>query len=421
MRRFRFIHAADLHLDTPFEDIRRVAPHVADALRDASLDAWDGLVGLTIEQEAAFLLLAGDIYDGAERGVRAQLRFLRGLERLTQKGIQVFVVHGNHDPLDGWSAIPRFPDGVKVFGTEVEAAPVEHGGERLATVYGISYSTRDITENLAVRFRKGPGAGLHIGLLHCNAGNNPQHAPYSPCSLDGLRAAGMDYWALGHIHQHQVMDRDPWIVYPGNLQGRSPKSSEQGEKGAIVVEVQGHRVQGARFVALDRVRFLTLDVDVSDAEGLPDIGRDLRASAARTRAANPGRGLVLRATLTGRGGAHSDLRRPGAVEELLEDLRGDVEGERPFLWWESVRDDTTTALDRDAILARGDFSAELLCVSQSLISDGGGAAAFLAAQDEPLRRAVRRLLLDVDPVEAADLLRDAEALALEMLEEGGEA
>lgn len=420
MRKFRFVHAADLHLDTPFEGVRQVAPRIADALRDASLDAWDGLVELTIEQDAAFLLLAGDIYDGAERGVRAQLRFLRGLERLTQKGIQVFVVHGNHDPLDGWSAIPRFPDGVKVFGAEVEAAPVVHGGERLATVYGISYSSRNVTDNLAARFRKGQGAGLHIGLLHCNAGNNLLHAQYSPCTLDDLRSSGMDYWALGHIHQHQVMDRDPWVVYAGNLQGRSPKPSEQGEKGALVVEVQGHRVQGVRFVALDRVRFITLDVDVSDAGGLPDVARDLRASAARARAAGVGRGLVLRATLTGRGGPHADLRRPGAVEELLEDLRGDVEGERPFLWWEWVQDDTTTALDREAIRARGDFSAELVRVSQSLFSDTGSAAAFLAAQEEPLRRAIRRLLPDVDPAEAADLLRDAEELALEMLDGGSD-
>ena len=423
MRRFRFIHASDLHLDTPFEGIRQVAPQVADALRDASLEAWDALVDLTIEQEAAFLLLAGDIYDGAERGVRSQLRFLRGLERLTQRGIQVFVVHGNHDPLDGWSAIQRFPDGVKVFGTEVDAAPVEHGGERVATVYGISYPTRDVTENLALRFRREPGPGLNIGLLHCNAGNNPEHAPYSPCSLDDLRAARMDYWALGHIHQHQVLDRDPWIVYAGNLQGRSPKHSEQGEKGAVVVEVQGGRVQGVRFVALDRVRYITFSQDVSEAQGLPDVARELRASATKHRAAHPGRGLVLRATLTGRGGPHGDLRRPGAIEELHEDIRGDAEGERPFLWWESIRDETTGALDRDAIRARGDFSAELLNVSQALMSEQGGpgTAAFLAAHDEPLRRAGRRLLPDVDPVNATELLREAEALALELLEEDADA
>jgi hypothetical protein len=171
-------------------------------------------------------------------------------------------------------------------------------------------------------------------------------------------------------------------------------------------------------VALDRVRFLTVDLDVSGAEGLSDVVADLRALAVKLRAAHPGRGLVLRATLTGRGGPHADLRRPGAVEELLEDLRGDAEGERPFLWWESVRDGTTAALDREAIRARGDFSAELLHVSEGLASKDGGAAAFLAAQDELLQRVARRLLPDVNPANAVELLRDAEALALELLEEG---
>lgn len=109
MGTFRFVHAADLHLDTPFEGIGRVAPQIAEALRDASLNAWDALVRLTIDRDAAFLLLAGDIYDGAERGVRAQLRFVRGLERLAEHRIQTFIVHGNHDPLDGWSAIRKWP------------------------------------------------------------------------------------------------------------------------------------------------------------------------------------------------------------------------------------------------------------------------------------------------------------------------
>ena len=110
--RFRFIHAADLHLDTPFQGVAGPAPEVATALYEASLQAWDNVVDLAIEREAAFVLIAGDIYDGADRGVRAQLRFLAGLKRLDEAGIRSFVVHGNHDPLDGWSAIREWPAGV---------------------------------------------------------------------------------------------------------------------------------------------------------------------------------------------------------------------------------------------------------------------------------------------------------------------
>src|SRR5947209_17672622 len=107
--KFHFIHAADLHLDTPFASIGRAAPEIAGRLRDASLEAFDALVKMAIEREAAFVVFAGDIYDSADRGVRAQLRFVRGVERLGERGILVFVAHGNHDPLGGWSAIRRAP------------------------------------------------------------------------------------------------------------------------------------------------------------------------------------------------------------------------------------------------------------------------------------------------------------------------
>src|SRR5438132_3466083 len=153
--KFRFIHAADLHLDTPFAAIGRVAPEIAGRLRDASLEAYDVLTRLAIEREAAFVVFAGDIYDSADRGVRAQLRFLRGVERLGERGIPVFVAHGNHDPLDGWSAIRRTPANLTVFGGDaVETHPVVREGELLAQVYGTSYPHRDVSENLALRFRR---------------------------------------------------------------------------------------------------------------------------------------------------------------------------------------------------------------------------------------------------------------------------
>ena len=140
--RFCFIHAADLHLDTPFEGIGQVAPWVADALRDASLEAFDALIELACDRNAAFVVLAGDIYDGAERGIRAQLRFKKGLERLSDAGIWSFVVHGNHDPVTtGWSALrSEWPPLVRIFepGTVGEVT-VKKDGEPIATVRGISY------------------------------------------------------------------------------------------------------------------------------------------------------------------------------------------------------------------------------------------------------------------------------------------
>ena len=142
--RFRFLHAADLHLDTPFTGMRRVDASLVATLRDATTRAFDNLVNAALEHSVAFVVIAGDIYDGPERGVRAQLAFRNGLDRLAQAGIPSFVVHGNHDPLeDGWSAIRQWPDSVTVFGSEsVATAPVERDGQTLALIHGISYAQR---------------------------------------------------------------------------------------------------------------------------------------------------------------------------------------------------------------------------------------------------------------------------------------
>ncbi|MGO9560026.1 MAG: metallophosphoesterase family protein, partial [Acidimicrobiales bacterium] len=172
---FCFVHAADLHLDTPFKGVSETAPRIGAALREASLDAFDQLVELCLDREAAFLLVAGDVYDGAERGLRAQLRFRDGLQRLSDAGIDTFVVHGNHDPVDeGWSAVRVWPERVHFFGAdEVECMPVARDGQVIATVQGISYGRREVTENLALRFSRPTSEGLKIGLLHCNVAGAP--------------------------------------------------------------------------------------------------------------------------------------------------------------------------------------------------------------------------------------------------------
>jgi DNA repair exonuclease SbcCD nuclease subunit len=420
MSRFCFVHAADLHHDTPFEGVGRADVRVRDALRDASLDAWDDLVRLTIDRQAAFLLLAGDIYDGAQRGVRAQLRLRRGLERLAERGIQAFVIHGNHDPTEGWSAIRSWPPLVTVFDSKsVQSAPVERDGQRLATVHGISYAQPAVTENLALRFRRGGEPGLHIGLLHCNVGGNAEHESYSPCTLDDLRRAGMDYWALGHIHQRQVLvEGGPWVVYPGNLQGRSPKASELGPKGAMVVEVDDAGVRGVDFAPVDRVRFARCEVEVSGCNDLAELEAELWRQGEWVRERNEGRGVLLRAVLAGHDGPHADLQRPGVIDELLRDLRQQAEGLTPFLWWQGIQDQTRIGVDRELIRGRGDFSAELIAAVDALAEDPDRRERFIAQRLQALQdRGFHRWIPDVPADEAMDLLREAEDLALNLLEQ----
>lgn len=425
---FCFVHAADLHLDTPFKGIHETAPFVAEALREASLDAFDAIVALALERDAAFLVVAGDVYDGAERGLRAQLRFRDGLARLAAAGTASFVVHGNHDPVStGWSAIRSWPDGVTVFGSDaVEVVPVVRGGVQLATVQGISYATRATAENLALRFARPDGPGLHVGVLHCNVQGAAQgYADYSPCTLDDLRRARLDYWALGHVHQQRVLARgqggDPYVVYPGNSQARSPRASERGAKGAVVVHVEAGRVERVEPVACDRVRFDELGCSIEGLAGLDALEDRLLAGAEDALAGADGRSLVLRGRLQGRGPLHGELARPGSLDGLLAHLRGAAGGPARFCWWDALDDETAPEVDLAGIRDRGDFTSDLLALAESLAGD----ARLSAALAEELAATVPRSLagdiarLVGDPVRLQRLLETATTIALDELA-GGE-
>jgi DNA repair protein SbcD/Mre11 len=395
---FCFVHAADLHLDTPFKGVGETAPSVARALREASLDAFDDLVALCMQRRAAFLVIAGDVYDGVDRGIRAQLRFRDGLARLSDAGIATFVVHGNHDPVEsGWAAIGTWPSLVTVFGTEsVEAVPVLRDGTQIAVVQGISYWRRDVRENLARRFSRTGGPGIEVGVLHCNvSGAAEGHEDYSPCSLEDLLRCGLDYWALGHVHSRMVLSgrpygEEPWVVYPGNLQARSPKASEGGAKGAVLVEVVGGRIGGLEFVACDRIRYAAAEVDISPLNSI-DAVRDLLGEVARDELDRAdGRSIVLRARLTGRSDVHTTLRRDGALGELLESLRDEFRLESPWCWWGRIDDTSSPVIDIEELKQGSDFAADLIAMASELAG----------------RCAIAALALGLDAELPTDLLDD---------------
>ena len=420
MSRFTFVHAADLHLDTPFEALSGVPDHVAVALRDASLDAWAALVDLTIERSAVCLLLAGDVYDGEQRGLRAQGRFRSGLEELSSRGVQVFLVHGNHDPLDGWSGISRWPDGVTLFpSNDVASVEVKRDGQRLATVYGISYARRDCGENLALRFRRGAEEGLHIGLLHANVGGNPHHAPCSPCTVEDLRRAGMDYWALGHIHERSYLGTGaPWIVYPGNLQGRSMGTSERGEKGAVVVDVEDDTIRQVSFVPVDRVRSVDVEVEASEVADAMSLEESLLQRAQRLRRAHGDCGLLVELTFGGSALLPATCRGPAFRHALIERLRQRTANDLPFVWWVGVRDRTAMSLTLDDLPGSDELTTAFLRRRQALLEDTASRSVFLERQFAPLERV---WIAELEPAEVEGLFREATELAVDLLRRGGPA
>ncbi|AKU92022.1 metallophosphoesterase family protein [Vulgatibacter incomptus] len=423
MSTFTFLHAADLHLDTPFEGLGAQRPELAEALREASLRAFERLIDLALERRVAFVVLAGDLYDGAERGVRAQLAFRRGLERLSRAGIAALIAHGNHDPVDeGWGAIASWPSLVHVFGSKaVESVPIVHEGNRIATVHGISFGTRSERENLAARFRRGPEAGLHVGVLHCNVDGQPGHDPYAPCSTADLTAAGLDYWALGHVHAGRVLLRGrTWAAYSGNLQGRSFKPAEQGAKGALLIHVVDDAVAEVEPCPLAPVRFSTVTADIDGLEDLPALER-LLLDEAQGLSETPGcEGLMLAAKVVGRGPLHRSLvGREEALRSALEDA---TQGRRPWIRWERLERRTSPEVEREVLVQRADLVGGILRRLDAIAADleaGSGAVgrAMIESLELPLRGgALRNHVPPIADDEIAALLESVERDALDRLE-----
>lgn len=426
--RFKFVHAADLHLDTPFSGIACLDPLLANSLRDASLDAWDALVDLVIKEKALFLLIAGDIYDGPDRGLRAQVRFYQGLKRLSQHGVRVFLVHGNHDPLEGWSVIRRWPEGVFVF--EADRVHREHivvDGTLIATIYGVSYARREESRNLAAMFKRAEEPGVHIGLLHCNATGTNEHGAYAPCKVTDLIEGGMDYWALGHVHRFTVMhENKPWVVYPGNLQGRSPAPGEIGPKGAVVVECDSESgiLGQPRFVPLDRARFLRIAVDTSLAADTLGVIEAARCEMERIREEHPGRILIIRLELTGESACASDLAQLEATGELLDEIREIGKGFAPPIFCETVTNVTRLKIEREQIRSRGDFVSAVVDTTDGLAANPKELSQLILRIGEGLYTTKRGRLLpapgSIAETEMREMLLEAEKICLWHLLAGSE-
>ena len=424
MTRIRFVHAADLHLDSPFVGIKAVAPdNVASALHDATFAAYENIIELCIEEEVDALLVAGDVYDSADRSLRAQLKFVDGLKRLDEAGIRSFVCHGNHDPLDGWEASLDYPPSCTRFGPDFEAVPVFEDDPGRAVVHGISYPTRDVYDNLV------PGLGdvdpnaFSIGLMHANVEGNAEHAAYAPCSLADLVFSGISYWALGHVHTRQVLsDRSPTVVYPGNSQGRHP--NEPGARGVYLVEVDDDGIANLEFRPVDTVRWERPVLDISDMETEQDLRNGLHEGAENALADSEGRAVVLRTLLVGRGGLHGSVRKPDFIQDLLNDLNREWAQRSPFAWCERIEDETAPPFNRQERVGGSDFLAEVLKTADHAKVDPELLARMRDSLDDLYRhRRYRKHLSDnlPDDDDLAALIVEAEAVVVDLLAGDGDA
>jgi DNA repair exonuclease SbcCD nuclease subunit len=418
----KFVHAADLHVDSPMLGLDRYEGAPAARLRGATRRALENLVTLCIEERASVLLLAGDVFDGSWKDYSTGLFFVAQMTRLREAGVPVVLVRGNHDAASSVVKALRLPENVKELSSK-KAETFELEGAKIA-VHGQSFHGRVTKEDLAAGYPDRIPGMFNVGLLHTSLDGREGHEPYAPTSLATLRARGYDYWALGHVHAREIVSTDPYVVFPGNLQGRSVR--ETGPKGASLVTVEDGIVRAVEHRALDVCRWELVNVDATGVgEVLDVVDRAVHALAARQAEAD-GRIVAARVVVAGTTVANGAIRRDG--ERFVAELRAralDACGEG--MWLEKIRIQTRAPIDlprlREEQSAVGHLARRFAAMKDDP-TELAALAAELAELDRRLppelrERATEGLRLD-DPATIRALLDDVEQMLLPRLLEGAE-
>jgi len=300
---FRFLHAADIHLDSPLIGLEAYEDAPIDEIRGASRRAFDNLVDLAIDEEVDFLLLAGDLYDGNWKDYNTGLFFVDRMARLKRSGIMVFIVAGNHDAASRITRSLRLPDNVTSFSTlKPETFILENHG---VAIHGQGYHSRIVTDDIASSYPLYTPHYFNIGLLHTALTGKKGHEPYAPCSLETLTSKGYDYWALGHVHTREEISSDPFVVFPGNIQGRHIR--ETGAKGATLVTVEDGDITAIDHRPLDVLRWAHCQVDLNGCENSDDMYELVRHSLEKEQDLAENRILAVRVELFGSSTLHAEL------------------------------------------------------------------------------------------------------------------
>ncbi len=383
MTSFRFVHTADIHLDSPLKGLADHEGRASERIRTATREAFDNLIGQVIDEGASFFIIAGDLYDGDWRDYQTGLFFVRQMGRLAKAAIPAFVLYGNHDAESQITRRLVLPENVKAFSTRrPETFQLKQLGVAL---HGHSFRQRDITDNLVPAYPEPIAKMFNIGVLHTGLGGMGGHANYAPCTLDDLVNKGYDYWALGHVHQRSILHERPHVVFPGNLQGRHIR--ETGPKGACLITVDEGEVKDLVPLYADVVRWVLISISVEGCDRTVDIIDRVRDAIEETVSRDAdGRLLAVRIEITGRTEIHGQLLV--STEHLLAEARAAALGlGEEAAWVERVVVSTEPVLDPATLRAREDALGEL----QRMLGDASEDAALLEQLDADIGELVRKL------------------------------
>lgn len=382
----RFIHAADIHLDSPLTGLSAYADAPVEMHRTATRDAFTNLVTEAIEQQIDFMVIAGDLYDGTWKDHNTGIYFCREMGRLKKVGIPVYVLFGNHDAESEMTKKLQLPDNVFTFGTRT---PTTFQIDQLkVALHGRSFKEAATTENLVTGYPLPVQGMLNIGVLHTALEGNTAHANYAPCSLNELHSKGYQYWALGHVHEYQKWSGTSTIVFPGNLQGRHIR--ETGARGAVLVTADDSGVQNVERLFVDVLRWHSLEVNVVECTSIAEVVRAIGKGLEKIVENGTAIPLAVRVTVTGKTAAHGDLF--GLESQLRAEvlaLAAAIGANQ--LWIEKVKVSTSAADDGEVVRARGDALSDL----QSLLEAAETDQDFLKSLQDDLLALVTKAPLEL--------------------------
>ncbi|WP_419655988.1 metallophosphoesterase [Desulfosarcina variabilis str. Montpellier] len=352
---FKFIHAADVHLDSPLRGLSKYESAPAESLRSACRKAFENLVDLAIEEQVAFVLLAGDLYDGEWNDFSTGIFLSRQMGRLGKNNIPIFAVAGNHDAANRMTKALDVPANMKILSSrKVETIKLDNYS---VAIHGRSFGTQHVDKNIASEFVAAEKGMFNIGLLHTSLDGREGHAPYAPCKIDDLRSKGYQYWALGHVHKQEIVSEEPHIIFPGCIQGRHIR--ETGPKGCILVTVEDGSVSEIEKCPLDVLRWVYNRIDLTDAPDMTEVLERTRISISNEGMSAEGRPVAMRVHFEGATGISNELAAyPERFEQRIKALGAEIAGDR--LWIEKVEIATVSKLNLDAVLADGSALGRLL-------------------------------------------------------------
>ena len=379
---FRFVHAADIHLDSPLRSLALRDADLAALIGTATREAFTGIVQLCLDEGVDALLLAGDLYDGEQTSMKTA-RFLSAqIRRLHEAGIRVFIIRGNHDALSRITREFTFPDSVTVFSGRAEAIAIPDGA-RPIVIHGLSFAQPSAPDSLLPKYKQPVEGAVNIGLMHTSLDGSPGHDAYAPCRLVDLQRSGFRYWALGHIHSRRVFEGACAVVMPGMPQGRD--INEAGAKSASLVTVHddGRIEIEERFTHI--ARFERVGVDIGGIEDWRAIPAAIGSALERLRADLTSTHAIARLRLEGATPLHWRVRRDA---DLLHEQAAEAASVRGRTWIEGIEVACTAPM---AERARGDARedgaplAELRRLIDADILSGAGFSSEIEAIASALR------------------------------------